>query len=66
MTISVNNKEHFIKEHTSLENFLVAMNISIKGIAIAINNVVITKQEWATTFLNNEDDITIIQATQGG
>jgi len=66
MIINVNNKQHQIKDSTSLEVFLATSNIHHKGIAIAINNMVIAKQEWSTTFLANGDAVTIIHATQGG
>lgn len=36
------------------------------GIAFAINNSVIPKNDWATTPLSETDDILIITATQGG
>lgn len=66
MTINVNNTQQNIKDAISLEAFLSIKNISGNGIAIAINNVVITKREWDTTVLQENDAITIIQATQGG
>ena len=66
MTINVNNKQQNIKELASLRDVINAMNISMNGIAIAINNVVVVKQEWDTTLIKDNDDITIIQATQGG
>jgi sulfur carrier protein len=36
------------------------------GIAIAINNTIIPKQNWHLHYLNETDDILIISATQGG
>ncbi|AWG24066.1 sulfur carrier protein ThiS [Flavobacterium kingsejongi] len=36
------------------------------GIAIAINNRVIPKSEWATHILTLYDELLIITATQGG
>jgi thiamine biosynthesis protein ThiS len=35
------------------------------GIAIAINNTIIPKQNWHLHYLNETDDILIISATQG-
>lgn len=37
-----------------------------KGIAIAINGSVIPKERWHEHHLNEEDDIEIVRATQGG
>ena len=36
------------------------------GIALAVNDKVIAKNDWATFQLNNNDKILIIKATQGG
>ncbi|RKS96816.1 sulfur carrier protein ThiS [Chryseobacterium defluvii] len=37
-----------------------------KGIAIALNNRIIPRSDWATTILKDQDSILIITATQGG
>jgi sulfur carrier protein len=37
-----------------------------KGIAIAVNQEIVPKANWATHLLNPGDYITIIKATQGG
>ena len=66
MTISVNNKQTNIQDAISLENLLASINISPKGIAIALNDMVISKKNWKSTFLKEQDEVTIIQATQGG
>ncbi|NAS31265.1 sulfur carrier protein ThiS [Flavobacteriaceae bacterium R38] len=66
MTISINNKQKNIQDTISLENLLESIDISPKGIAIALNNMVISKKDWKVTFLKEKDQVTIIQATQGG
>ncbi len=37
-----------------------------KGIAVALNNRIVPLSAWAETFLNHNDSILIITATQGG
>lgn len=37
-----------------------------KGIAVAINNQVIPKEQWPSTKLQHTDAILIVTATQGG
>jgi len=66
MTISVNNQQKNIQDTGSLQDLLASMNITSKGIAIALNDEVVSKCDWKNTFLKEEDRITIIQATQGG
>jgi len=39
---------------------------SRKGIAVALNNRVIPKDQWTSTLLHHNDHILIITATQGG
>lgn len=36
------------------------------GIAVAVNQTVVSKNQWATFLLSPSDDILIITATQGG
>jgi len=36
------------------------------GLALALNQEVIPKALWANTFLNNQDQVLLITATQGG
>ena len=45
---------------------LSTLKIESKGIAIAVNQTVISKSEWNKTQLKENDNITIIKATQGG
>ncbi|GAA4275344.1 sulfur carrier protein ThiS [Aquimarina mytili] len=66
MTINVNNQSQSISENSSISNLLEQINIVPNGIAIAINNEIITKEKWDQTILNSNDQVTIIQATQGG
>jgi sulfur carrier protein len=37
-----------------------------KGLAVAVNNIVIPRTTWNTFTINENDTITIIRATQGG
>ena len=36
------------------------------GIAVAVNETVVSKPQWTTFFLSSSDTILIITATQGG
>jgi len=66
MTINVNNTSQSILENSSIATLLEQLNIASNGIAVAINNEVISKENWDKTELQKEDHVTIIQATQGG
>lgn len=66
IVITVNNQKQQISKQLSLEQFLNSKKIASNGIAVAINQNIIAKNNWQTTYLNNNDSILIIQATQGG
>lgn len=65
ITIQVNHEKKSIEQST-LDVLLNILKINTKGIAIAINNQIITKSAWSNTSLKENDNVTIIQATQGG
>ncbi len=65
MTIEI-NKEKYISKASILEEILGELNISLKGIAVAINDEVISRMAWKETQIQENDKITIIRATQGG
>jgi len=66
MDVTVNNNVQSIQELTNLDSLIEQLNLDAKGIAIAVNLTVVTKSEWNQTILKQNDNITIIKATQGG
>ena len=67
MTITLNNQVIEIESNLML-NTLVFQQVGEKqnGIAVAVNQTVIPKSNWETTVVNNQDEVLIIKATQGG
>lgn len=67
MEVLINNKSTSLPDDATLKEVLENMQLLNKGgIAVAINNTVITKNAWSSKILDNGDQILIIQATQGG
>lgn len=67
MTISVNNKTETTAAQEKLFSLLDRLNLSgSQGIAVAVNNTVVSKTNWNNYELKENDKITIIRATQGG
>lgn len=66
MNILVNNKSQIVEESTLLDGLVRQLNIEVKGVAMAVNQTVISKVDWSQTELKENDNITIIKATQGG
>ncbi len=66
MNITVNNNAQFVKDPSSIDSLVKQLNVEVRGIAIAVNQTVVSKSEWSKTQLRENDNITIIKATQGG
>lgn len=66
MTIRVNNVSHEVENSSSLDDILKQLDIQTSGIAVAINEQIITRSKWESTSIQDQDQILIIKATQGG
>lgn len=66
MKIEINGDPKDLQNPTSLEQLIQELLTDTKGMAVAINNQVIPKTEWAETDLKDLDKVLLITATQGG
>ena len=67
MEVFINQEIKTIDENVDLLTLLESLQLSSKkGIAIAVNNTVISKNNWKSHIIQERDKITIITATQGG
>ncbi|WP_184549812.1 sulfur carrier protein ThiS [Mucilaginibacter sp. FT3.2] len=67
MDITVNQQSYSVSEVCSIQQMLdTVLVLPFKGIAIAVNQQIVPKNNWETYLLNSDDHITIIKATQGG
>jgi len=67
MKIKINGKEHVIQPDSSLLDLLVNLNLQAeKGIAVALNQQIIPKSKFEEIRVSENNNITIIRATQGG
>ncbi len=68
ITITFNGQNLLISEKEStLLDLLTAQKLSVQtGIAVALNQDVIPKTKWKSIKLNQNDQIMVITATQGG
>lgn len=69
MEIILNNQAKSFIEYSSLtvqELLDIVMPEKQKGVAVAIANNVIPKNEWNNTSIKQNDEVMIIKATQGG
>ncbi|NMM47725.1 sulfur carrier protein ThiS [Marinigracilibium pacificum] len=66
VTVNVNETEIEIEENSTILQLLNQINTSSNGIAVAINNHIIPGNTWESQLVNQNDNILIIKATQGG
>ncbi len=67
MEVFINNQSVPVSDSATLSDILLQHNfLDKKGIAVAVNNFVVSKAEWNSYTVDCADKITIIRATQGG
>ncbi|WP_282067832.1 sulfur carrier protein ThiS [Olleya namhaensis] len=66
INIKVNNTTYQFQSTVTLDQIINQLDISVNGIAVAINQSIITKSDWISTTPNDGDAVLIIKATQGG
>jgi sulfur carrier protein len=67
MEITVNHQNHQLKEVCSVEQMLaIVLSGQAKGVAVAVNQCIITKSDWSNHLLKEGDEVMLIKATQGG
>lgn len=68
MNIKLNGEDKLTDSAISLNDFVLAQlnGKEPKGIAVALNEMIIPKQEWGSTIINENDSIEIVHAVQGG
>ena len=68
MNIKLNGEELIVDENISLYDFVLlrSNNIEPKGVAVALNETIIPKNNWNNTMINENDSVEIVHAVQGG
>ena len=65
MEVKINNQTKATNA-SSLQELVSELSLPPQGVAVAVNNEMIPKDNWATYQIKNGDDILIIQAACGG
>lgn len=67
MEVQINQQLSTVSDNVPLFQVLEAQGLThSKGIAVAVNNTVVPKNDWKDHILRPNDKIMIIRATQGG
>lgn len=65
LRIYINNEEQ-LTESTTVSELALALSLPERGVAMAVNNKVVTRQQWTETILGEGDHVTVIKAAFGG
>ncbi len=66
MNITINDKTIVMPDGATLQNVLDEQNIQPKGIATAVNGVVVPAKQRLSTVMKDGDSIVVIKAFYGG
>ena len=66
MKVLENNKEQEVTSDTTVSTLAQSLQLPEKGIAIAVNNRMVSRTEWDGFVLKENDNIVIIKAACGG
>ncbi len=67
MVIIVNDNETEVTDDMSVTQLLKKQGLeSLSGLAVAINEKIVTQKSWTSTYLQEQDKVLIISATAGG
>ena len=67
MVCYVNNSAYEATDNQPLADLLVALGqAQARGLAVAVNDTVVPRAEWASHAVRPHDRILLIRATQGG
>lgn len=67
MKVTINQKLHEFTDQMNIEQILSELKIQQDfGAAVALNNTVISKSKFASTFVSEGDKLEIIHAVAGG
>ncbi|MBK1830322.1 sulfur carrier protein ThiS [Verrucomicrobiaceae bacterium R5-34] len=66
MTIQLNGTEHSLEENTSVTGLLNAIGLGDKPVVVERNKEALFPREFATTILENGDQLEVITIAAGG
>lgn len=66
MKVFVNSQEYQLDSSISVCELAVRLGLPEGGVAIAVNNKIVKRDEWNSFILNENDNIIVIKAACGG
>lgn len=66
MEITLNNAPASVADDATVAKLVAAQGSDGKGIAVAVNDTIVTRAKWEATPLHGGDRVVIIKAAYGG
>ncbi|QEZ93603.1 MULTISPECIES: sulfur carrier protein ThiS [Proteus] len=66
MNITVNDEQYSLDMPVTLCQLLIQLEQPSIGVALAINETIVPRENWETHFINDGDTILLFQAIAGG
>ncbi|CAL1329057.1 sulfur carrier protein ThiS [Candidatus Providencia siddallii] len=66
MNVIINDQLMEFDKHITITDLLILLNQKTFGTAIAVNKIVIPKNQWNCYFINDKDNILLFQVISGG
>ena len=66
MTVEINGETKIISDGTSITQLLTKLSINHERVVVECNRVIVNKDNYTTTLLNEGDTLEIIQFVPGG
>jgi sulfur carrier protein len=66
MQVNVNGTEREVPDHATVTQLLAALGVPARGVAVAVDGVVVAKTGHDTTVVPDGADVEVLTAVQGG
>ncbi|AYY82203.1 MULTISPECIES: sulfur carrier protein ThiS [Proteus] len=66
MNITVNDEHYSLDMPVTISQLLIQLEQPLIGVALAINEIIVPRENWETHSINDGDTILLFQAIAGG
>jgi sulfur carrier protein len=66
MNVTINGAAHEVADGTTVAQAVHTLTTATTGVAVAVNDEVVTRSTWETTVLGDSDRVEVLTAVQGG
>ncbi|NUP03732.1 MAG: sulfur carrier protein ThiS [Nonomuraea sp.] len=66
MIVTINGTAHEVADGTTVAQAVRTLTSATTGVAVALNDEVVTRSSWETTALGERDRVEVLTAVQGG